>query len=154
MSKKGFSIRKENAEKYDYAYDLYLTGLQQKTICERVGITPATFIAWREKGGWAEKRAALTVSVDSIIAKSLRKIDEMLDKENFDADAYSKAVAQLKTLKGRTTVDDKIVAFTSFGDFLIAASQGDNEVTAEFIKKVTTYQDKYIMQELRYGNKL
>ena len=154
MSKKCFSIRKENAEKYDYTYDLYLTGLQQKTICERVGITPATFIDWREKGGWAEKRAALTVSVDSIIAKSLRKIDEMLDKENFDADAYSKAVAQLKTLKGRTTVDDKIVAFTSFGDFLIAASQGDKEVTAEFIKKVTTYQDKYIMQELRYGNKL
>lgn len=51
--KKAVSVR--DPEKYQYAYMLFLQGVPQREICERVSISSATLNAWKTKGGWDEK---------------------------------------------------------------------------------------------------
>lgn len=144
------AVNVRNPEKYEYAYLLYMQKHTQASICEKVEITPSTFQSWKNSGGWEEKRAARTISVDTLIAKTLRRIDELLDSpDGFNADAFSKAVNQLKTLKAGATVNDKIESFLDFSDFLTDEHGRDPEVDEVFIKKVNRLQDRYILKLMR-----
>lgn len=144
-SEKNTPVR--NPEKQEYAYALYMQNVPQKDICSRVDITAATLIKWRENGGWEEKRASKNISIDTIISKTLSKINSMLDSEDFNADAFSKAVSQLKKMKGGVTADDVISVFISYGDWLISKGE-DNE----FVQKTVICQDKYILRMLKNEN--
>jgi hypothetical protein len=77
----------------------------------------------------------------------------MLDKEGdeFQADAFSKAVAQLKSLKSTQTIDDEISTFMAFQDFLIAERAHYREITDSFIKSVVKLQDSYILKRKGHG---
>ena len=75
----------------------------------------------------------------------------MLDQEDFNADAFAKAVNQLKTLKQGASVDDKIMAYMDFGDFLIEQMPNEVNITEEFVKTVTRMQDLYILKLLKNG---
>lgn len=136
-------------EKYEYAYLLFMQNHTQASICERVGIAPATFQSWKASGGWEEKRAARTISVDTLITKTLRRIDELLDNPDFNADAFSKAVKQLKALKAGATVKDTIDVLMAFTDFLIDQSGHDPEVTESFVKTVNRLHDSFILKQLK-----
>ena len=140
-----------NPEKYEYAYLLFMQKKTGKEICEKVHISPATFQKWRDDDAWSEKRAARTVSIDSLITKTLKRIDGLLDQEDFNADAFAKAVNQLKTLKQGASVDDKIMAYMDFGDFLIEQMPNEVNITEEFVKTVTRMQDLYILKLLKNG---
>lgn len=142
-----------NPEKYDYAFLLFMKKMSQKDICEKVGVTPPTLSKWIEKGGWREKVVAKTISVDNIISKTLLKINDLLDSDSFNADSFSKAVNQLKTLKQGATVDDKILTLMDFGDWLIAEMPQLMDVDETFVKKVTSLQDIYILKQLKNGGK-
>lgn len=148
--KKEMAIR--NPEKYEYAFLLFMQKMSQKDICTKVDITPATMIKWKESGGWEEKRAVRSISIDTLITKTLQKINDLLDNEDFNADSFSKAVNQLKNLKQGASIDDKILVLMNFGDWLIEEMPTDKEITEVFIKQVTAYQDKYILKQLRNGN--
>ncbi len=137
-------------EKYEYAYLLYMQNHTQKSICEKTGIAPATFQSWKAAGGWEEKRAARTISVDMLIAKLLHKIDEQLDAPDFNADAFSKAVKQLKELKAGATVNDTIQVLLAFTDFLIDESARDTEIDERFIKTVNRLHDRFILKRLKH----
>lgn len=146
-----FQIR--NPEKYEYAYLLFMKKMAQKEICEKVGITAPTLQNWIERGGWREKIAAKTISVDTLISKTLIKINELLDEEDFNADSFSKAVNQLKTLKTGATVDEKILTLMEFGDWLIEEMNNDKDITEELVKTITQLQDSYILKQLKYGGR-
>ncbi|MGI6342032.1 MAG: hypothetical protein ACOXZ9_03505 [Bacteroidales bacterium] len=83
----------------------------------------------------------------------MRKISEMLDNDDFSADAFAKAVSQLKTLKTKNTVDDDINAFMDFQDYLVKESANDDSITSDFIKEVVKHQDNYIQYRLGDGKK-
>jgi len=146
------TVKPENAEKLNYAYLLFMQKIPQKEICERVGITEQTFIRWKKQSGWEEKRAAKTISIDDIVSKTLQKIADMLDSdESFNADSFAKAVAQLKSLKGSGTVNDVMSSFDQFLQWLVEQrAYYPAEITDEFIKKVTHWQDQYT--QYRLGN--
>ena len=141
------------AAKKEYAYLLYMKGLKQKDICASAEITPATLIKWRDEGGWAENRTASAVSVDGLIIRVLQKADEMLNEKDFNSDAFSKAIATLRGLKKGATPDEKINAFMAFGDWLITQAASDEDLTTDFIRKVTRYQDMYVMNILKDGRR-
>jgi hypothetical protein len=144
-------IKTRTPEKYEYAYLLFMQNFPQDTICERVKISAPTLKSWKVSGGWEEKRASRTISLDDLMAKALVRINIMLDDDkNFSADAFAKAVKQLKELKTANTVDDDINCFMSFQDFLIQQRINHRELTDDFIKAVTKYQDIYI--QFRLGN--
>lgn len=73
------------------------------------------------------------------------------DGDTFSADAFAKAVSQLKKLKRDTTVDDIIDALTRFGDWLIQESNQDRTIDADFVQRVTQYQDMYVKHLLKNG---
>lgn len=138
-------------EKYEYAYLLFMQKVKQEDICTRVGISSPTLLEWKRSGGWESKRAARTISLDDLLQKALLRVNDLLEKEeNFSADAFAKAVKQLKELKSSNTVDDDINSFMSFQDFMIQQRPAYRELTDEFIKMVTKYQDLYI--QFRLGN--
>ena len=148
----GSRIKTRSPEKYEYAYLLFMQMVQSQDICTRAGISAPTLNSWKKSGGWEGKRASRTISLDDLMQKALRRISDMLDNEtNFSADAFAKAVKQLKELKTSNTVDDDINCFMSFQDFLIRQRAIYRELTDEFIKGITKYQDIYIQYRLGNG---
>ena len=137
--------------KHEYAYMLFMQQVTKDDICKRVGVSPPTLKDWKTSGNWEAKRASRTISLDDLMQKALTKINDMLDSNNFNADAFAKAVKQLKELKTKNTVDDEINVFMSFQDFIIRQRAFYNDITEEFIKLVTKYQDYYIQFRLGHG---
>jgi len=141
--------KQRDPEKYEYAYLLYMKQVSQKEIAQRVGTSPQTLSKWAADDGWAEKRAAKAISIDELIIKLLRKINDLLDDEKFNADALAKAVKQLKELKQGTYVNDDINVFTQFGDWMLEQMAKDKDIDAAFLKKLTYYQDQYIQHRIK-----
>lgn len=146
-------VQARNQEAFEYAYLLFMQGISQKDICERARVSAPTLQTWIESGGWRDKRATRTISIDDLMQKTLKRISEMLDKEGdeFHADAFAKAVAQLKSLKSTQTVDDEIATFMAFQDFLIAERANYKDITDQFIKTVVRLQDSYILKRKSHG---
>lgn len=148
------AVSAKNAEKYEYAYLLFMQKVAQKDICERVGVSVVTLSKWKRDFGWEEKRAARTISVDELVGKTLKKINELLDSDNFNADAFSKAVNQLKALKGSNTVNDVIDCFTCFSQWLVEQRAfSSSQLPDDFIKNITYWQDQYVQYRLGNGSK-
>jgi hypothetical protein len=140
-----------NPEKYEYAFLLYMQKTAQKDICRRAGVSVPTLAKWKNEGGWEAKRAAGIISVDEIIAKTLMKVNAMLEADSFNADAFAKAVAQLKALKGSATVNDVIDCFSAFSAWVVEQrAMYPDSLTDEFIKQLTCWQDRYV--QYRLGN--
>lgn len=144
-------VKSRSPEKVEYAYLLFMQNVQQDEICERVGVSAPTLKSWKDSGNWEEKRASRTISLDDLMQKALQRINDLLEnKEAFSADAFAKAVKQLKELKASNTVDDDIYCFMAFQDYLIRSRQNHKEITDDFIKTVTRFHDLYI--QFRLGN--
>ena len=144
-------VKTRTPEKYEYAYLLFMKRVSQEDICTKVGVTAPTLRSWKESGGWEEKRAARTISLDDLLHKALKRVNEILDtKEAFSADAFAKAVKQLKELKTANTIDDDIYCFMAFQDFLIQ-KRAEYDISDSFIKMATKYQDIYIQFKLGHG---
>lgn len=133
----------------EHAYYLFMSKIPQKEIASRVSVTEKTVTKWKEEGGWEAKRAAKTISMDELVTKALVKINDLLDSPDFNADAFSKAVAQLKSLKTSNTVDDEIMTFMAFQNFLIQ-NRIIEGLSEDFIKQIVRWQDNYI--QIRLGN--
>ncbi len=133
----------------EYAFMLYMQRVPQGDIAERCGVSPQTVTDWKKKDNWEAKRAAKTISMDELIAKALKRINEMLEAEDFNADSFAKACAQLKSLKQRNTVDDEIMCFMDFQTWLLQRRVSEG-IDAPFIKLMTKMQDTYI--QYRLGN--
>lgn len=134
----------------EYAFMLFMQRVSQNDIAERVGRSVQTISQWKKDDNWEAKRASKTISMDELIVKALGKINTMLSEDDFNADAFAKAVAQLKTLKQRNTVDDEIMCFMDFQNYIIERRHIEG-VTEEFIKKLTKLQDTFI--QFRMGNR-
>lgn len=138
---------KSDLDKIEVAGNLYSQGKSIKDIANIIGMSEKTVRNWSKRHQWNVIRGAKMVSIDNIVQKALVKIDSMLDNEEFNADAFSKAVAQLKKLKpDQRSIDDYIVAFEGFGNFIHDEAQNDKEITKAFYQKVTSLQSKYIIQ--------
>jgi len=140
-----------NENKKELAYLLYMQGILQKEICERVKIgSNKTLNNWIQSGGWKEKRAARNISRTELINKTLTKINEMLDEEtaDFNADKLSKMAALIEKLDKQDSPIVIMDVLISFGKFLNKLSNFDKEVDLVFIKKLNKYHDLFITNRL------
>lgn len=152
--KKTSTVSAKNAEKYEYAYLLFMQKVPQKDICERVGTSAVTLSKWKKDGGWEEKRAAKIISVDELVGKTLKRINDLLESPEFNADSFAKAVNQLKALKGSATVNDVIDCFTYFSQWIVEQrALYPDQLTDAFIKNITYWQDQYVQYRLGNGSK-
>lgn len=150
---KSTKIKVKDPEKLDYAYLLYINKVPHKEICEKVGISANTLTKWKNDSGWEMKRAAKEISTEVLVGKALMRINEMLDSEEFKADAFAKAVAQLKTLKQDETIDSVVNILTKFGEWLMTQSTTNKSVDTPFVKLVNEMQSQYINERLKHATK-
>ena len=138
-----------NESKKELASLLYMQGVTQKEICERVGIgSSRTLTAWIQKGSWKEKRAAKTITRTELINKTLGRIAEMLEGEHYNADQLSKLAAMVERLDKKGSAVAYMEIFTDFGKWLQQLSYTEKEIDLEFLKKVNHFHDLFITQKL------
>lgn len=154
------AVKKKNKEKskkkpvstlvnQNYGLRLYLQGVPQNEIAERCGVSNQTITEWKQRYDWETKRAARTISLEELASKCMAKASQMLDADlkDFNADAFAKAIAQLKTLIPKNTVDTDIMTFMAFQDMLLE-SRHELKLTDDFIKQVCHLQDVYVKRKL------
>lgn len=147
---------KISTDKKEFAEALYMQGMPQNAIAEKVGTTPNTISRWVKEGCWAEKRTAMTLTRKSLQNELLAAIKEKIDqlretdisKSAGVVDQLVKLSATIQKLDKEVGVVDFMECFMAFGRWLEYQSELDPEITAEFRKMVNKYQNKFIMQML------
>lgn len=139
-----------------YAKELYMRNVIQKEIAERVGVSIRTIQNWIAKFGWAEQRAAMSISTASLVPKALAKINDLLDKEEFDskmADQLAKTIKALEQLNKGVSVIDEIDVFMRFDRWLQKREAIDSSLTTELIQQINHFQNQYITERVAANGK-
>jgi uncharacterized protein YjcR len=154
--------KKETENKQELARVLYLNGEKQKTIAERVGVTPVTINRWVNEKGWAEIRAAKNITRPELVNKLLLTINKLIDQVSDSDDSgamaslgdkLSKLASVIEKLDKKASVVDAIEVFMAFSKWLQYRQSIDKEVTPELIKAINKYQDIYISETINREGK-
>ena len=146
-----------NIERKEFAETLYMQGVPQNAIAEKVGTSANTINRWVKEGSWAEKRAAQSLTRKEVVNNVLRSVNKLAEKlgevEDISsvsgiADQLSKLSATINKLDKEASVVDFVECFMAFGRGLEYQAETDPEITAEFRKMVNKYQNKYILELL------
>ena len=151
---------KVSTDKIEFAEALFMQGMPQKSIAEKVGVSANTVGKWVKDGCWGEKRAAMSITRKSLQNELLSaikdKIEELRDldisKSATVVDQLVKLSATIERLDKEASAVDFIECFMAFGRWLEYQAETDLEITPEFRKLVNKYQNKYILEML--GSKL
>ena len=137
----------------NYGLKLFLQHIAQNEIAERCNVSPQTVTEWKQKYDWETKLAARSISLEELANKCMQKAGEMLDADiaDFNSDAFAKAIAQLKTLLPKNTVDTDLMTFMAFQDYLLDIRH-EEDLSEAFLKSVSKYQDRYIKRKLGHND--
>jgi DNA-binding XRE family transcriptional regulator len=151
------ATKKELETKKELARVYYMQGEMQKTIAAKIGVSEATVGKWAEKGGWAGKRSAASITRPELVNKLLAEINRLLDAvaDSSDValiaslpDKLSKFAAVIEKLDKKANIVDVIEVFMAFNKWLQYRQTFDGEITPELIKAINHYQDLYISENI------
>ncbi|MDO9255417.1 MAG: terminase [Bacteroidales bacterium] len=140
-----------DTDKKELALMLFMSGIPQKEICERVHTSAPTLQKWKDKGNWEIRRAASTITREELVNKTLMAVSKLLDAsiENPDEtlpDKLSKFASTITSLDKKNSVVNDIETFMAFNRYLQAMLQHDKTLTIDFVKRVNQYQDAYVIE--------
>lgn len=147
----------ETEKKKSLARALYLAGMEQNEMAEKVGVSRVTLSKWATAGGWKEARAAKNVTRSELVNKLLLTIDTLITQVNESndpgliaglGDKLAKLSAVIEKLDKKANVVDAIEVFMAFSKWIEYRSSIDPEVTPELIKAINKYQDMYITEQM------
>lgn len=147
----------ETEKKKSLARSLYLAGMEQNEIAEKVDVSRVTISKWCVAGGWKEARAAKSVTRPELVNKLLLTIDTLITQVNESGDPelmaglgdkLAKLSAVIEKLDKKANVVDTIEVFMAFSKWLEYRSQTDPEVTPQLMKVINKYQDIYITEQM------
>lgn len=151
--------KKESEQKKELARLYYMQGGSQKSISEKVGVSPATLGKWVEAGNWKEKKAGMNVTRPEIVNKNLVLISRLLDRLNSEyidlkdvgkiVDQVSKLAATIERIDKKANVIDAIEVFTALNRWLEARMEWDGDITPELLAQIERYQDLYISEQVK-----
>ena len=136
---------------------LYLSGMEQQEIAERLGVSRVTISNWCTKEGWKEARAAKNITRPELVNKLLLTIDQLIENVNKSndptligslADKLSKLSAVVEKLDKKANVVDAIEVFMAFNKWLQYNAEFDPEITPELIKAINKYQNQFLMEKM------
>jgi transposase len=140
--------KKELDAARELAYILFINGIPNKEIAERVGVSAQSVTAWIKDGDWKAKKAAKTITRTELINKTLEQISHMLDsdmlKDPKQADKLSKLAALVERLDKKNSPVLSIEVFIQFTSFLQNQAGFDRNISVDFIRQVNKYQDAFI----------
>lgn len=147
----------ETEKKKSLARTLYMAGLGQNEIADKVDVSRVTVSKWCNTEGWKEARAAKNVTRPELVNKLLLTIDTLITQVNDSkdpalvaglGDKLAKLSAVIEKLDKKANVVDVIEVFMAFSKWIEFRSTVDPEVTPELIKAINKYQDLYISQQM------
>ena len=151
----------ELEKKKDLARTLFMSGLEQTQIADKLGVSRVTLSKWCAADGWKEARAARNITRPELINKLLRTVSDLLDKVNASGDVklidslgdkLSKLTSAIDKLdKSSANVVNAIEVFMAFSKWLEFHAASDREVTPELIKAINKYQDKFLIESMSKG---
>lgn len=142
---------------------LYMSGMEQQEIAERLGVSRVTISNWCTKEGWKEARAAKNITRPELVNKLLLTIDQLIENVNKSndptligslADKLSKLSAVVEKLDKKANVVDAIEVFMAFNKWLQYNAEFDPEITPELIKAINKYQNKFLMEKMSPNSEL
>lgn len=152
----------ELENKKDLARTLYMSGMEQTQIADKVGVSRVTVSKWCNADGWKEARAAKNITRPELISKLLRTVNDLLDKVNASGDMnlidglgdkLSKLTSAIDKLdKSSANVVNAIEVFMAFSKWLEYRAKTDPDVTPELIKAINKYQDKFLIESMSKGS--
>lgn len=152
------SMTKADIEKKkSLARALYLSGMEQQEIAEKVDVSRVTISKWANSDGWKEARAAKSVTRPELVNKLLLTIDTLITQVNESndpelmaglGDKLAKLSSVIEKLDKKANVVDAIEVFMAFSKWLEYRSQTDPSVTPELMRTINKYQDMYITEQM------
>lgn len=144
-------------KKKSLARHLFLSGMEQQEIAEKVDVSRVTTSKWCTSEGWKEARAAKNVTRPELVNKLLLTIDTLITQVNESndptmiaglGDKLAKLSAVIEKLDKKANVVDAIEVFMAFSKWIEYRSTIDPEVTPELVKAINKYQDLYITEQM------
>ena len=140
-------------KKKSLARTLYLSGMEQQEIAEKVDVSRVTISKWCSE----EARAAKNITRPELVNKLLLTIDTLITQVNESddpaliaglGDKLAKLSSVIEKLDKKANVVDAIEVFMAFSKWLEYRSQTDPEVTPELMRVINKYQDMYITEQM------
>lgn len=147
----------EIEKKKSLARSLFLSGMEQTEIAEKVDVSRVTISKWCTSEGWKEARAAKNVTRPELVNKLLLTIDTLITQVNSSddptliaglGDKLAKLSAVIEKLDKKANVVDAIEVFMAFSKWIEYRSTIDPDVTQELVKAINKYQDLYITEQM------
>ena len=147
----------EIEKKKSLARTLYLSGMEQQEIADKVEVSRVTISKWSTAEGWKEARAAKNITRPELVNKLLLTIDALITQVNSSndpqliaglSDKLAKLSAVIEKLDKKANVVDAIEVFMAFSKWLEFRSQTDPDVTPELMRVINKYQDLYITEQM------
>jgi hypothetical protein len=151
----------ELEKKKSTARALFMSGMEQAEIADRVGVSRVTISKWCVAEGWKETRAAKNITRSELVNKLLLTIDNLITQVNESkdptllgglGDKLAKLSAVIEKLDKKANVVDAIDVFTAFSKWLEFRAKTDPEVTVELIKQINRFQDMFIIESVGKGS--
>ena len=149
--------KSETEKRKSLARALYLSGMEQQEIAEKVEVSRVTISTWAQAGGWKEARAAKSITRPELVNKLLLTIDTLITQVNASddpsliaglGDKLAKLSAVIEKLDRKANVVDAIEVFMAFSKWIEYRSSIDPELTPELIRAINRYQDLYITEQM------
>ncbi len=147
----------DNEKKKSLARALYMSGMEQTEIAEKVGVSRITVSRWATAEAWKEARAAKSVTRPELVNKLLLAIDKLISQVNESedpellaglGDKLAKLSSVIEKLDKKASVVDNIETFIAFTKWLEFRATTDSEITPEFLKKLNKYQDLFLSEQM------
>ena len=147
----------EIEKKKSLARSLFLSGMEQTEIAEKVDVSRVTISKWCTADGWKEARAAKNVTRPELVNKLLLTIDTLITQVNESndpalvaglGDKLAKLSAVIEKLDKKANVVDVIEVFMAFSKWIEYHSTIDPEVIPELVRAINKYQDLYITEQM------
>lgn len=147
----------ETEKKKSLARSLYLAGMEQNEIAEKVEVSRVTISKWCNADGWKEARAAKNVTRPELVNKLLLTIDKLITEVNESedpsliaglGDKLAKLSSVIEKLDKKANVVDAIEVFMAFSKWLEYHATIDPTVTPELIKTINKFQDMYLTEQM------
>lgn len=147
----------ETEKKKSLARSLYLAGMEQNEIAEKVDVSRVTISKWCNAEGWKESRAAKNITRPELVNKLLLTIDKLITEVNESedpslivglGDKLAKLSSVIEKLDKKANVVDAIEVFMAFSKWLEYRATIDPTVTPELIKTINKFQDMYLTEQM------
>lgn len=147
----------EIEKKRSLARTLFMSGMEQAEISEKVGISRVTVSKWCGADGWKEARAAKSVTRPELVNKLLLTIDALITQVNDSGnpmaiaglgDKLAKLSSVIEKLDKKANVVDTIEVFMKFSEWLESRAKSDPSITTELMKTINRFQDLFITEQM------